>query len=260
MTTKTSVKFRELKVTSIIEILQELQKLPDLKLFRGQSDSSWSLVPRIGRLFGESHIPDTWDRMEYFMIEEFRQYSVPYIEKEPRNDFEWLVLGQHYGLPTRILDWTTNPLKADFWAVNDSQKDCDSALFGFSPTSLLRDLDDNESIRDFQDVMPVFPRMIDSRIIAQESCFIVFPFPPENKVFEPLENESIHGNSYWHLLKMIIPYKCKSTILDDLEILGVSSKSLFPDLTGLAQFIELEWKKKARMMPINRRIIGRTSR
>lgn len=244
MENRENEKFREVKVSSVIQILEELQKLPDLKFFRGQFDSNWSLIPRIGRLFAKSHIKDTWQRIESFVLGEFRQYAVPYINREPKNDFEWLVLGQHYGLPTRLLDWATNPLKAAFWAVNDSEKHCDGALFCYSPTELILDLDDSETISDFPHVMPIYPKMIDSRVIAQESCFIIFPFPEEFKLFEPLENELIHGDSYYHLLKMIIPHRFKYTILHDIERLGVSSKSLFPDLSGLSEFIERKWKNK----------------
>lgn len=237
-------KYTEIKVKSVIQILRELQKVPSSEMFRGQSDSRWPLIPKLGRLFSKSKIPDTWERIESIMLTEFQQYAIPHINREPRNKFEWLVLGQHYGLPTRLLDWTTNPLKATFWAVNDSEKKCDGALFCFCPQMLISDLDESESIDDIDYIMPIYPKMIDSRIIAQEACLIPFPFPKAFKPFAPLENESIHGDSYHHLVKMIIPHEFKATILYDIHKLGANSKALFPDLSGLAEFIETKWKRR----------------
>lgn len=253
MSEEQTEKYREIEVTSVIQVLQELQKTPSNEMFRGQSDAEWTLVPKVGRMFISSSIPDSWERLESFMLGEFIQHSIPYIKREPRHKFEWLVLGQHYGLPTRLLDWTSNPLKALFWAVSEYEKDCDSALFCFSPTSSIYDLHDSDNLEDLDHVMPIFPKMIDSRVISQEACFILFPFPEENKAFEPLEDESIHGDSYHYLTKMIIPRKYKFTMSEDLKILGVSSKSLFPDLTGLAQFIEDNWKGKDYLNRINQK-------
>ncbi len=114
--------YKEIGINNFEEILTLIKKFENLELFRGQANSKWTLLPKLPRAFGLQP-PDNWKNLEYFMIEQFRQYSIPYIDKEPINDLEWLVLSQHYGLPTRLLDWTTNPLKAIFFAEKQNGAD-----------------------------------------------------------------------------------------------------------------------------------------
>lgn len=234
-------RYKEVRVSCVMDILNVVSQYPDLRFFRGQSDVKWRLVPKISRMFTRSRIPDTWDRVEAFIMGEFKQYAVPHIKREPKNDFEWMVLGQHYGLPTRLLDWTSNPLKGAFFAVNELAGKRNGALFAFAPTSWLPDLDDNESIEVFKDLMPIFPKMIDNRIIAQEACFTAFQRPPDYKPFKPLDNRKAYHGAYFILVKMIIPADKKPVLLRELDRLGVNNRSLFPDMSGLANHIA--WKR-----------------
>ena len=84
--------------------------------FRGMSRSHYELYPSLGRGNG--------DRTGYYdekrLIKEFRNQAITYLDKVPNNDWEWLALAQHHGLPTRLLDWTTNPLVALYFAVKDN--------------------------------------------------------------------------------------------------------------------------------------------
>jgi len=106
--------------------------------FRGQSCYIYELTPGIFR--------DKFNEAE--MYDEFiRRY--PDHSNSHKNIFEWLTLMQHYGLPTRLLDWSTNLLVALFFCCNED-KDKDGAVFVFNPTSTLSN---DHYLKEFLDVM-----------------------------------------------------------------------------------------------------------
>ena len=86
-------------------------------MFRGHADGNWKLLPKIGRMFKLLEGYSDWKTFEDDILERFQKYAIQYLKKEPKNIIECLVIGQHYGLPTRLLDWTKNPLKALFFRL-----------------------------------------------------------------------------------------------------------------------------------------------
>jgi hypothetical protein len=59
------------------------------------------------------------ERFEDDIFKSFKRKSRSYLSCIPEDDWEWLAVARHYGLPTRFLDWTKNPLVALYFAVND---------------------------------------------------------------------------------------------------------------------------------------------
>ena len=85
-------------------------------VFRGHSDSTWKLRPKVGR---EDVLATRWDEAgELGLFAEFKRRAREFESGVEFNDWDWLALAQHYGLPTRLLDWTQNPLVAAFFAVS----------------------------------------------------------------------------------------------------------------------------------------------
>ncbi len=128
-----------MKIQSTLEFIKWKYKHLDTgaapQMFRGQLDSSWQLLPSLVR-YGEK-VSENYEEIvavENHLIDWFQKYSMPFKDYRPVSYVEKLVHAQHYGLPTRLLDWTTNPLKALYFSVENPEFDfVDGIVYGFVP-------------------------------------------------------------------------------------------------------------------------------
>src|SRR6476660_8399059 len=81
--------------------------------FRGMQGSAFDLTTSLARLGGE------YRNHEDDLIRNFRKYSFPQISNMGDSVWHWLAIGQHHGLPTRMLDWTYSPFVALHCATAD---------------------------------------------------------------------------------------------------------------------------------------------
>ena len=233
---------RRLTATDVSGFLKQLEKLGDPMMFRGQG-RDWRLLPSIARLRRQLAGYENWQVLQEDLVRRFAKYARPLIQPTPEDFEEWLVHAQHHGLPTRLLDWTTNPLKALFWAVEDRRHQTpDGVVWAFTPTYWREDVLRPTPLAD-DALTPYFPKQINPRAIAQEACFVAFPLPPNKKPLQPMSNLEAYRKSIHALVKLQIPAASKRNLRIELRVLGVTHRSLFPDLGGIAATINSELRE-----------------
>jgi len=238
---------KEIEISSVLGFLQELEKdteefdglpLRDAHLFRGVSNShEHKLIPAIGRNWSKEL--DELLTLERSHLNLFKNLALPYIDFRPSDDWDWLMLGQHHGLETRLLDWTTNPLVALYFACNNkSNSSDDGAVYRASGIKLFdpSKYDGSELPNPFkidQNYRVMTPH-ISPRITAQAATFTISKNP-----IEPLEFDIIGAEGRTND-KIIVKADAKKRILRQLLDLNIGSSSLFPGLDGLCKELKEE--------------------
>jgi hypothetical protein len=213
-------------------------------VFRGQDNIEWPLRPKAGRDEFYLKATSTWiekgqSSSDLGRFSHWREQAVAYTDALPQNDFECLAFAQHYGLATRLLDWSTNPLVALFFAV-EMQGETDGAVFCHMPWFII-DRHNSAIDREFDRVALLTPRPFDRRIAAQSGVF-TFHFHPERALTATQVNEEARGAAPdgVDLVTIRVPAKAKPSLLRQLNEIGINRKYLFPDLEGLSEFVNWE--------------------
>ncbi len=244
------------EIDNISKFIDEIKVIgTDKKLwFRGLNSIDFKLEPSIYRDPFKSKFEDHFQT-------KFISRSMPYIPRSPNIDsyWEWLFLMQHHGVPTRLLDWTTNAFTSFAFALlfrDEKYKDDDAAIWCLDPVKLNENvrisLDEKDKIPDISNTkvqglfkLEITPQqhypiaisgpLNSDRIVAQKGVFTLFP----NKDEYFLEDTD---RSHEFLWRMVIKKDKVNDIKNELISLGITETTVYPDLNSLALEIRREFK------------------
>lgn len=235
-------------------LLEEVLKVrEDLEFedlwWRGQPEAGLPLKPRVFRK------PD-FNAAEYNYIFQFNRQAPIRYPTWPTVRFDQLMLMQHYGLPTRLLDWTQGLLVASYFAVKDDRPEKAASLWALNPyilNAVHRPNGSNPLIGIFEHtskevqcmvdlaftpfndrtyrgdrVLAITGPELDLRMLVQWSVFTIHASD------KPMEN-LLDKERFLREIK--IPAEDREPLRQALRIFGFSRSRLFPDLQSLAEEI-----------------------
>ena len=206
--------------------IEELDEKEGLKLFRGQAVEG-NLLPSVCR---DNPAKNT-TKAEKENLNELRRMGSSLIPNEKMTDWDLLVFAQHFCLKTRLLDWSSNPLAALWFACSD-YKEGDAFVYVLYADEFLHS--ENKGPFDSGATRVFRPALNNPRIVAQHGWFTSHKYSSKAKRFVALEKNNTIKHS---VFEIHIPENFRKDLLKALDRHGVNSHTLFPDLEGLCKYL-----------------------
>lgn len=232
-------------ISDLVEYLNRDIKPKEIVWFRGHSKANWKLLPSLAR-------KTKWLSAESALISKFKQNSSLLLTRPPMDDWDWLTVMQHHRVPTRLLDWTENPLVALYFVVCEQQK-YDGALWVLYPCMLNKISNINPDYPNYipnfydKELNPYTPEIVKSEKTSRmKSIAVIGPrntprmqaqlgvFSITHRDLTPIE---ALGDKK-HVIKYLVPKNSKNKILKELSLLGVGRFQLFPELDSIGTMLK----------------------
>lgn len=229
--------------SSFVEFLNKYVVDTTNYIWRGQRCSDWQLIASLDRILAKIGKRDS-SEIHKQLLDRFKLAVRGRLERaaRPESENEWWALGQHFGLATPLLDWTSSPFIAAYFAFNDSAEPQTQhrVVYGLSATMVSRKSKSlSDSGEPTQAMVFVSPLTDDNpRLLHQRGLFTRAPSGTdvESWVRQHFQGRTTHP---WILIKLIIPDSSRNMVLRSLERMAVSGLELFPDISGASLYCNL---------------------
>lgn len=247
----------EITVSSLCDYINTINKIREAKMnttyiFRGQHNHFYPLKPSLYRDEEQSlyirNNESYYKKLEKNITKEFSLKADGYFNHEMAHfdKVDKLALMQHHGVPTRLLDFTESPLIALYFAIKDinddnyySEAPCvyvlnievfdcneDGRILSSEQVKIKDEDSDDETFNsEYRECKFAFsPKLKNKRLTAQKGIFIAFD-----------KNEPLELCTMDYLTKIIIPRQKISKIKQELENMGITPTTIYPDFEGLSK-------------------------
>lgn len=222
--------------------------------FRGHSDASYELTPSIYR--------GSFATFERELSRDFRLMAPTYLDKLPQSELSWMYLMQHFGLPTRLLDWSSSHLVALYFALEFASDTAPAAVWMLRPGKLNAAVIGEVTIPT-QEHPAVGEYLLGSehlrsRKVSGAHALAIRPEYESRRIVAQRGGFTLHGNRSLPLEMLCaeleslghehIPLECieidptaRLKLVRELHLAGVSASVIFPELSGIARELRLRY-------------------